>query len=170
MSDDYVQRFAAAAEQYCGLVEAGTWPRAAEMLLELAEALALLCAEALRLPDLPTESNDLPDSHLTTEQAQAVLVPFSEALASRRGDFADRDNDLSETYLSLTDDLGDVYRDVKEGLLLRAAGLAEAEVIWQWRFNFWAHWAEHATDALRALVGVLAYVGGASLEPRATRP
>jgi hypothetical protein len=51
---------------------------------------------------------------------------------------------------SLTDDLLDVYRDLRRGLLSYEAGRVGAAV-WEWRFLFEHHWGEHAVDALRAL-------------------
>ena len=56
-------------------------------------------------------------------------------------------------YASLSDDLVDVYRDVRAGLeMLRRHGEgALPSAIWHWRFNFGVHWGDHAIDALRAL-------------------
>jgi hypothetical protein len=54
---------------------------------------------------------------------------------------------------SLSDDLRDVYRDVRAGLdMLRLHGDgALSAAIRHWRFNFDVHWGDHAIDALRAL-------------------
>jgi hypothetical protein len=49
----------------------------------------------------------------------------------------------------ITDDLGDIYIDVKEGLL--AYPLSEQSAVWHWRTTFGFHWGRHATSALRAL-------------------
>jgi hypothetical protein len=51
---------------------------------------------------------------------------------------------------SLSDDLLDVYRDVRRGLALWEAR-QHANAIWEWRFFFESHWGDHAVDALRAL-------------------
>jgi hypothetical protein len=51
---------------------------------------------------------------------------------------------------SLSDDLLDVYRDVRRGLALWESG-HDASAIWEWRFSFESHWGDHAADALRAL-------------------
>jgi hypothetical protein len=51
---------------------------------------------------------------------------------------------------SLSDDLLDVYRDVRRGLTLWEGG-HDANAIWEWRFSFESHWGEHAVDAIRAL-------------------
>lgn len=51
---------------------------------------------------------------------------------------------------SLSDDLLDVYRDVRRGLELWESG-HDANAVWEWRFSFECHWGNHAVDALRAL-------------------
>jgi Domain of unknown function (DUF5063) len=51
---------------------------------------------------------------------------------------------------SLTDDLLDVYADVRRGLDLWDGSHQQA-AIWEWRFHFDIHWGDHAVDALRAL-------------------
>lgn len=50
---------------------------------------------------------------------------------------------------SLTDDLVDVYRDVRRGLALAEGSLSEA--VWEWKFSYESHWGNHATDAVRVL-------------------
>lgn len=52
---------------------------------------------------------------------------------------------------SLSDDLLDVYFDLRRGLKLWDKDVPKAAAIWEWRFHFDAHWGDHAIDALRAL-------------------
>jgi hypothetical protein len=52
---------------------------------------------------------------------------------------------------SLSDDVLDVYRDVRRGLDLWDSTAPLAAAIWEWRFHFDTHWGDHAVDALRAL-------------------
>ncbi len=52
---------------------------------------------------------------------------------------------------SLSDDLLDVYCDVRRGLDLWKSKAPRAAAIWEWRFHLDAHWGDHAVDALRAL-------------------
>jgi hypothetical protein len=54
---------------------------------------------------------------------------------------------------SLADDLADVWRDVKEGLLVFRKGplAAREHAIWMWRFGYHTHWAQHAAMALNPL-------------------
>lgn len=50
----------------------------------------------------------------------------------------------------LVDDLADIYRDLAVGLHLHDAGNID-DALWEWGFNFQAHWGEHASSAIRAL-------------------
>ncbi len=52
---------------------------------------------------------------------------------------------------SLSDDLLDVYADLRRGLELWNSDAPRSAAIWEWRFHFHAHWGAHATNALRAL-------------------
>jgi hypothetical protein len=56
---------------------------------------------------------------------------------------------------SIADDLSDIYRDVARGMILFEAG-DRAEALWEWAFNFQAHWGQHATGAIRAFHAYLA--------------
>jgi hypothetical protein len=61
----------------------------------------------------------------------------------------------------LADDLADIWRDVKSGLLLyRSENPAAAS--WEWRFHFKAHWGRHATGAMHALQAWFSANGGDS--------
>ena len=51
---------------------------------------------------------------------------------------------------SLSDDIGDIYKDVVGGLVEFQAG-RRAEAQWEWSFNLEHHWGAHATSAMRAL-------------------
>jgi hypothetical protein len=51
---------------------------------------------------------------------------------------------------SLSDDIGDIYKDVGRGLREYEAG-CRAEALWEWGFGFKHHWGAHATSAIRAL-------------------
>ena len=51
---------------------------------------------------------------------------------------------------SLADDVLDIYRDVKEGLILYQRN-EKRRAIWDWKLNFEIHWGNHAVNAIRAL-------------------
>lgn len=50
---------------------------------------------------------------------------------------------------SLADDIADIYRDLKEGLVLGTMNHARREnIVWEWRLLYYSHWGHHAMDAL----------------------
>ena len=48
------------------------------------------------------------------------------------------------------DDLGDVYKDVRAGLVLYESGEPN-EALWHWQYLHRIHWGRHAVGALFAL-------------------
>jgi Domain of unknown function (DUF5063) len=52
---------------------------------------------------------------------------------------------------SLYEDLGETYRDLKNGFRLLEAGRPEAEAVFHWRLTFWSHWGYHNVGALRVI-------------------
>ena len=54
---------------------------------------------------------------------------------------------------SLSDDLADIWRDVKRGILAIDHGQSASvgDVVWHWRFHFENHWGHHAVEAIAAL-------------------
>ena len=52
---------------------------------------------------------------------------------------------------SLSDDVLDIYGDLRRGLSLWDTEASRPAALWDWRFHFEVHWGDHAVDALRAL-------------------
>lgn len=64
----------------------------------------------------------------------------------------DPTKDREAIYGSLADDIADIYRDLKEGLVLHHSGLASPnDILWDWRLGFYSHWGKHSMDALRTI-------------------
>ena len=61
----------------------------------------------------------------------------------------DPTEDDEAVFGTLADDIADIYRDLKEGLvLIEAHEVPPEDIIWNWRFSFYSHWGKHAMDAL----------------------
>ena len=54
---------------------------------------------------------------------------------------------------ALSDDLADIYCDVKEGLLRidRNSQVILPSVVWNWKFGLASHWGKHAANAINVL-------------------
>lgn len=136
-----------AAKGYCYLVEKEltTWKESD--LQELLTRLSSLYMEALRFPTVNSESEtvlhveiELPTiSFGDVDIYQTVYDPYA-----------------TDTLVegSLSDDILDIYKDVKEALVLYERG-EEQESLWQLKFSFHSHWVIHALNAMKAIQSLL---------------
>ena len=159
MSDGYdprpaIGRFVAAARAYCAWVESGDL--AGEEAVFLASLqLASLYAAGLELPAVDFEALDdgIDVESLSHESRVAILSRlrvfpmqyYWEMFHATKVE-ADEPPCLGD----VTDDLLDVYADVREGLDALDAG-HEPLAVWHWRTTLGFHWGRHATCALKAL-------------------
>jgi hypothetical protein len=143
-----ISRFADAAQNYCAWLEAAPGSTSEEHFTAT-RLVAELYAAALCLPETEPTDGDTPS--LTPEQRLRVeerlgAFPFQfyweifEPFTSERTD---------ATCGDIMDDLGDIYCDVKDGLMVYSQD--EQAAVWHWRTTFGFHWGRHATSALRAL-------------------
>ena len=160
--------FVQLAEQFCELVEASEGIGREELLHRMHTLLPRLYAQALLLPndpegeDVAEEDDDsdeplnhAPDPDRSSHEAwQHLYKSLGEKLGSTDfyAEIFDPYHDPPEEAVmgSLADDFADIYRDLKAGLLKWSRGERDAAV-WHWRFDFEAHWGEHASGALRAI-------------------
>jgi len=61
-------------------------------------------------------------------------------------------------YASISDDLTDVWNDVKKGLSIFDSGKPNCieDAVWNWRFLFGSHWGHHTAGAIWALTALVA--------------
>jgi len=64
-------------------------------------------------------------------------------------------NSLAEETLS--DDIADIYLDLKNAIALQLSEIGPDDLVWQWRFDFRNHWGRHAVSALTALHHAIAW-------------
>jgi hypothetical protein len=151
------------AERYCALIEGAEAGHRRSFAFALADSLAALLSAAWRLPDVAPSSCDLPDGP-DHEQWLERFAALQEVLGEW-GDYwttvdpHDEDGSIA-VLLPVADDLADIWRDLKPGLLGLHSGAGPNDVTWHWRFGFYSHWGRHATEALRALHARLADDGG----------
>lgn len=150
----FYDQFRRHAQRFVSLVERGEALPTRSFLIEIATALAELCAMALTLPAIEPETQTKPDVEIPTPSVV-------ETLRNRLGDadghwevFNPRQKD-EPVEGSLAEDIGNIYEDLKRGLLLTAHGASTTEVLWHWREAFKSRWGMHATGAMRAIYWVL---------------
>jgi hypothetical protein len=139
--------FAAAAHEYCAWAEGDS--RGALDDARIARTLlAELYRRAVDLPEL--EDCDVTAPEIPNDEYQTMFRRFGSLPFNF---YSECFNPLvvpaeEPVIADFADDLADIWRDVKPGLLLFRAGDRAAG---HWRFHFDVHWGHHATAAMYAL-------------------
>jgi uncharacterized protein DUF5063 len=157
-----VVQFRAAAERFCHLLELR--PADADQWVEdILAALARLYACGHTLPDFSvTEGapNMYDKFRVGDGEWRRVFSLVHDVLGCQSGYWAyfdpsePPDSEGEPVFSDLGDDLADIYRDIKPGLLAWEAGLEQyaADIVFEWKFPlFGSHWGVHAVSAMRAL-------------------
>lgn len=159
-------RFSAVAHRFCAVVDSAAGFEKKELLSQFYPILPKLIDEAIHLPDVELSDSDEQiekktsgaSRRMATRQSQQEWGQLYNLLKERLGDWDlywqvfDPTEDSEAIYGSLADDLADIYRDVKEGIVLRETGEVPVEnIVWTWRLTFGFHWGKHAMDALRTI-------------------
>jgi hypothetical protein len=142
-----LDRFRALAERYCTGVED---PRELD-LDELQRLLAELFVAALQLQS-PVGGDEY-DVAIPTRDWEAVFAHLCDALPADRYYRAPArtlDEDALSSVGDLADDLADIWRELKEGLVACEHGHPDVAVP-IWRSGFDEHWRAHLVDAFCAL-------------------
>lgn len=152
-----IDRFAIAARTFIAWAES---PGTADSHAEASRArrsIAALIAAAIELPGGTPDkkASDLPDDEYQRIYKRFGALPFNY--------YSECFNPLvippeEPVVADLADDLADIWRDVKEGLLLYESGSPQSAA-WHWSNHYSFHWGHHATAALYALQAWFASVG-----------
>ena len=146
---DYLQKtlFIEMAKGYCYFVEKEltTWEDCD--LEELLKRLSVLYLGALQFPNVNSESETIYRAKIKVPN-----INFGEKDSYQKVYDPYTNDSLVEG--SLSDDILDIYKDVKEGLVLYEKG-EELEALWQLKFSFHSHWMTHALDAMKTIHSLL---------------
>ena len=142
-----VEYFAEGARQYCTYIETAHQYPVTERLLTFATLLAELYAAGLRLPEVEQPNDEASGVRSNVQRWEGLgdLTFYWEVNDPYQWE--------APVVGSLTDDLMEIYHDLKRGLVVFEQG-GEANIVsavWDWRSNFAKNWGEHTVDALRTL-------------------
>lgn len=154
--DPFVERFAEIARRYCAWAE-GELGEPQQEMRNAGRLLVELHAGALHLPDLGC-GEEIDASEVSSDECAKVAHKFVKLPIAGYWDVFDPLVESAPVFNSLQDDLGDIYRDVRNGLNLYD-GQHFIEASWEWRFNFQIHWGYHLVGAQRAIHQYLADEG-----------
>jgi uncharacterized protein DUF5063 len=146
---DSIAAFAAIAERYCAWVEGEPLSPEAEVRA-VRRLLAELYAGALALPS-EVEFEGGPDAPRESRRGE-VFARLESLPVSFYGVCLDPMATVPQELGigDVTDDLADIYSDLRRGLGLYRAG-RPGDAAWDWSFNFGAHWGDHLIGALAAI-------------------
>ncbi|WP_199621367.1 DUF5063 domain-containing protein [Paenibacillus alkalitolerans] len=150
----HLTNFLKVADDYCRYVEDLENITEYSFVVDLLSILSSLYNEALLLPEvMPSDKEGVVvmDSEIKTR----VYLDIAKKLEGYRFYFTVLDMFESEEagYADLADDLTDIYKDIKEAMIIYEMGNDEDRLhaIWTLKFTFKAHWGYHLLDALKAL-------------------
>jgi hypothetical protein len=158
--------FASKAKAFCDWVE-GDFKDPLEELLKAEQLLTELHSSILGLSNADAVWEDVEDLTETEEYSDADKAAWH---ASREKftalpidgywEIFDASNieDDSPVFATVSDDLSDIYSDLKGGLILYEKEMF-AEAFWEWRFNFEIHWGNHLVGCQKAIRNYFAYKG-----------
>ncbi len=144
---DEVKGFVGTVRRYCAWAEAP----AEQQTEDLTIAQRLLAELHLSVLGLPTlDCGDDVDDEVSHDEWKIVLQRFQGLPVDLYWDVFDPLEEDAPGLNSLADDLADIYRDLKDGLVLYEGG-KHLRAVWEWRFRFQIHWGAHLTGAQRAI-------------------
>ena len=145
-----VENFAEIVRRYCVWAES----QFVEIEVEMQTAQIILAELNYFVLELPDDDSDdeIKLEDVSTEQWKAVQNRFRSLPVDGYWTIFDpsKVEEKESVYTELSDDLADIYRDIKYGLLLFDAGHF-SEAIWEWKFHFRIHWGRHLLNAQKVI-------------------
>ncbi|HNB53677.1 MAG TPA: DUF5063 domain-containing protein [Anaerolineales bacterium] len=146
--DRNLEQFISLSREYISMIDNlsdKTMPH--EFLSKCIVLLPQIYALGFQLPNIEPENSDVskPDFSSPMSSITKVLGKY---------DFYNEvfdpifDEDIVTS--SISDDLADIYKDLKDPLINYDCG-KKNDAIWSWRFNILGHCGDHIVDALRAI-------------------
>ncbi|TWT56291.1 DUF5063 domain-containing protein [Allorhodopirellula solitaria] len=159
-----IDSFAVLASSYCTLIEQHDTYTTEEFITRTRAILPQLYHCALGLPDIETTDEDVA-RNISHDEWSVMFTSLQRKLGINDHyweiyDPLELDHD-QPVAASLSDDLADIWRDLKTGLPSWAdcSDTIRKQIVWDWHFSFHHHWSDHAVDALRAINWIAEHYG-----------
>lgn len=156
--NDQVADFVAVARRFCALVESEESSQAKTFEKECLTVLLELYQRLLLLPRIDPNEPELPE-RIRHDEWQVVRERTAHRVDCDQywevfEPFAEKKPDPIHALIS--DDLADIWRDLKTGLSALDSGKPNSveSAVWHWRFGFGSHWGYHVAGAIRALTAL----------------
>jgi hypothetical protein len=152
-----VVEFTAVAAEFCKYAEHASELKGDEMLKILQRILPLLYLKASLLPQLEPFFEDGNEKFITESDWSRIHESFRQMLGSADDylEVFDAKFESSEAPVpsSISENMADIYQDMKDYLILYQTGTSEVmnDAIWEIRMNFENIWGQKLVNSMRAI-------------------
>ena len=152
-----VVEFVAVANEFCKYAERASELKRDELLKILQRILPLMYINASLLPQLETFFEDGNEKFVTESDWVRVHEVLREKFGSADDylEVLDENNNESDGLVltSISENMADIYQDLKDFLLLYQTGTVEVmnDAVWECRMNFENFWGQKLVNSLRAI-------------------
>jgi hypothetical protein len=153
----HVVEFTAVANEFCKYAEHAGEMKGEELLNILQRLLPLLYLKASFLPPLEPVFDDGNEKFVTENDWSRIRSGFRSKLRSADDYLELPDDKTTESdgpvVASLSEDMADIYQDMKNFILLYQTGTNEVmnDAVWECRMNFENYWGNKLVNALKAI-------------------
>jgi len=151
-----VIEFVAVANEYCKYAEHASEIKGEEMLKIMQRILPLLYLKASLLPSLEPVFEDGNEKFVTESDWQGIHDNIGRIMGNADDFSAEMGDKLDDSGIpvpvSLSENMADIYQDVKDFILLYQTGTEEImnDAIWECKMNFETIWGEKLLNVVRA--------------------
>jgi len=152
-----VIEFVAVANEFCKYTEHASELKGDELLKILQRILPLMYLKASLLPKLDPFFEDGNEKFVTENDWIRVNNYLREKFGTADDYMEVFDEKARETegavVASISENIADIYQDIKDFLLLYQTGTSEVmnDAIWECRFNFETFWGQKLVNSMRAI-------------------
>jgi len=152
-----VIEFVAVANEFCKYTEHASELKGDELLKILQRILPLMYLKASLLPKLDPFFEDGNEKFVTENDWIRVHNYLREKFGTADDYMEVFDEKARETegavVASISENIADIYQDIKDFLLLYQTGTSEVmnDAIWECRFNFETFWGQKLVNSMRAI-------------------
>jgi hypothetical protein len=152
-----VVEFVAVANEFCKYAEHASELKGDELLKILQRILPLLYLKASLLPQLEPFFEDGNEKFVTESDWTAISDTLREKFGTADDYLEVFDDKIKETegpvVSSISENMADIYQDMKDFLLLYQTGTGEVmnDAVWECRMNFENFWGQKLVNSMRAI-------------------
>lgn len=152
-----VVEFVAVANEFCKYAEHASALKGDEILRIMQRILPLMYLKASLLPELKPFFEDGNEKFVTESDWTAIREIFREKFGTADDYLEVFDEKIKESddhvLSSISENMADIYQDIKDFLLLYQTGTNEVmnDAVWECRMNFENFWGQKLTNSMRAI-------------------